>query len=111
MYLQFLGTGAGSPSHFRNVSALAFKFDAEIWLFDCGEGTQQQILRTNIHPGRISRIFISYFHGDHLFGLPSLPTRIKFLRIIHLVMAVAAVTILAGFRQGSDGTLIGTRPK
>lgn len=79
MYLQFLGTGAGSPSRFRNVSALAFKFDAEIWLFDCGEGAQQQILRTNIRPGRISRIFISHLHGDHLFGLPGLLSSRSFL--------------------------------
>ena len=79
MKIQFLGTGAGSPSNFRNVSSLALKHHSEIWLFDCGEGTQQQILKTNIKPSRINRIFISHLHGDHIFGLPGLVSSRSFL--------------------------------
>lgn len=73
MELEFLGTGAGSPAKFRNVTAIALKLLDEInsiWLFDVGEGTQHQILRTNIKPRKIDRIFITHLHGDHLFGLP-----------------------------------------
>ena len=51
MDIQFLGTGAGQPSKARNVSSLALKLLDEInevWLFDCGEGTQNRILETTI---------------------------------------------------------------
>ena len=75
MELQFLGTGAGQPSKQRNVSSLALKLLDElneIWLFDVGEATQHQILKTNIRLRKVNRIFISHNHGDHIFGLPGL---------------------------------------
>lgn len=75
MQIEFLGTGAGSPSKQRNVSSLALKLLEErnsIWLFDVGEATQHQILRTTIRPRKIDKIFISHLHGDHIFGLPGL---------------------------------------
>lgn len=73
MELEFLGTGAGSPAKFRNVTSIALKLldeSNEIWLFDVGEGTQHQILKTTIRPRKVDRIFITHLHGDHLFGLP-----------------------------------------
>ncbi|HEM3172821.1 TPA: ribonuclease Z [Streptococcus suis] len=73
MQIQFLGTGAGQPSKARNVSSLALKLLDEInqvWLFDCGEGTQKQILETTIRPRKVAKIFITHLHGDHIFGLP-----------------------------------------
>lgn len=73
MEVLFLGTGAGIPSKSRNVSSLALKLLDElneIWLFDCGEATQHQILQTNIRPRKVRRIFITHLHGDHIFGLP-----------------------------------------
>ncbi|RDW21985.1 ribonuclease Z [Oceanobacillus chungangensis] len=75
MELTFLGTGAGLPSKERNVSAIALSLLQEInhiWLFDCGEATQHQILRTSIKPRKINKIFITHLHGDHIFGLPGL---------------------------------------
>lgn len=42
----------------------------EIWLFDVGEATQHQILKTTIKPRKITKIFITHMHGDHIFGLP-----------------------------------------
>ncbi|GAB3791557.1 ribonuclease Z [Virgibacillus kimchii] len=73
MELFFLGTGAGIPSKERNVSSIALKLLQElnsIWLFDCGEATQHQMLHTSIKPGKINKIFITHMHGDHIFGLP-----------------------------------------
>ncbi|WP_071460051.1 ribonuclease Z [Bacillus massilinigeriensis] len=75
MDLFFLGTGAGVPAKQRNVTSIALKLleeRGEIWLFDCGEGTQHQILHTSIKPRRISKVFITHLHGDHLYGLPGL---------------------------------------
>lgn len=71
----FLGTGAGIPAKLRNVSSMALKLLEErgsIWLFDCGEATQHQILHTSIKPRKIEKIFITHLHGDHIYGLPGL---------------------------------------
>lgn len=73
MEILFLGTGAGVPSKSRNVSSLALKLLNElneVWLFDCGEATQHQILKTTLKPGKVRKIFITHLHGDHIFGLP-----------------------------------------
>lgn len=75
MHLYFLGTGAGRPSKHRNVTSIALQLpesNKEIWLFDCGEGTQHQVLYSPFNLRRISRIFITHLHGDHIWGLPGL---------------------------------------
>ena len=76
MELIFLGTSAGVPTRTRNVTAILLDLQhptrGGLWLFDCGEGTQHQLLRTAYHPGKLDKIFITHLHGDHLFGLPGL---------------------------------------
>ena len=75
MQLYFLGTGAGSPSCQRNVTSAILDLQAEqhgLWLFDCGEASQQQMLKGPYSPRRLEKIFISHLHGDHLFGLPGM---------------------------------------
>jgi ribonuclease Z len=59
------------PTQERNVPALALQFEqsSEWWLFDCGEGTQRQLLSTNYSPARLERIFITHLHGDHCLGV------------------------------------------
>jgi ribonuclease Z len=69
MELIFLGTGAAVPTARRNTSATALVRHGDIWLFDCGEGTQMQFQKAGLRPGKLSAIFISHFHGDHLYGL------------------------------------------
>ena len=65
MDLLFLGTGSGVPSKQRNVASVALKLLDErnsVWLFDCGEGTQHQILQTTLKPRKIEKIFITHMH-------------------------------------------------
>ncbi|MDQ3686327.1 MAG: ribonuclease Z [Acidobacteriota bacterium] len=75
MRITFLGTSAGVPTRQRNVAGVALQLPqrGEWWLFDCGEGTQHQILRASaLSLGQLTRVFITHMHGDHLFGLPGL---------------------------------------
>jgi ribonuclease Z len=68
----FLGTSAGTPSRERNVAAVAVILDGTVLLFDCGEGTQHQLLRAPVRTGAIDAIFLTHLHGDHVYGLPGL---------------------------------------
>ncbi|WKB37058.1 ribonuclease Z [Terrilactibacillus sp. S3-3] len=73
MEFTFLGTGAGMPAKQRNVSSLAVSFpeySGETWLFDCGEGTQHQVLYTSVKLTRLKVVLITHLHGDHIYGLP-----------------------------------------
>lgn len=75
MELEFLGTNAGVPSLQRNVTSIALRMFEErraFWLFDCGEATQHQILRSSLKLSKLEKIFITHLHGDHIFGLPGL---------------------------------------
>lgn len=75
MEIYFLGTNAGIPTLQRNVTSIALRLLEErrsIWMFDCGEGTQHQILRSPLRLGKLEKLFITHLHGDHLFGLPGL---------------------------------------
>ncbi|BDH79892.1 ribonuclease Z [Methanothermobacter tenebrarum] len=72
MELIFLGTSAAIPSKKRNHSAIALKAFGEVFLFDCGEGTQRQMAKAKVSPMKIEKIFISHLHGDHLLGLPGM---------------------------------------
>jgi ribonuclease Z len=70
--ITFLGTSAGMPTRARNVASLALTMDGAVLLFDCGEGTQHQLMRSAVRFGAIEAIFLTHLHGDHLFGLPGL---------------------------------------
>lgn len=77
--LTFLGTSSGMPTKSRNVSGLAVECltrglsKAAPWiLVDCGEGTQQQLLKSALKPSDLMVICITHTHGDHCYGLAGL---------------------------------------
>ena len=72
MEITFLGTSSAVHSYDRSHPSIALKAFGEVMLFDCGEGTQRQLIYARISPMKISEIFISHYHGDHILGLPGL---------------------------------------
>ncbi|ANE47865.1 ribonuclease Z [Paenibacillus swuensis] len=75
MDIYFLGTGAGMPTKERNVTSIAltqYEERGSFWLFDCGEATQHQVLRSPLKLSKLEFIWITHLHGDHIFGLPGL---------------------------------------
>ncbi|NKB89875.1 MAG: ribonuclease Z [Acidobacteria bacterium] len=67
-----LGSGASLPTLQRQTAAVAVQYEGDVYLFDCGEGTQLQWRRAALRFGRLRGIFISHLHGDHLNGLVGL---------------------------------------
>ena len=68
----FLGTGSAIPTARRNHPAILLQYKVENILIDCGEGTQRQFRKTKLNPCKITKILISHWHGDHVFGLPGI---------------------------------------
>ena len=66
--LRLLGTSASRPTIERNVSSIALVREGETILFDCGEGTQRQMMRYGV-AFSLADIFFTHFHADHLIGL------------------------------------------
>ncbi len=64
----FLGTSAARPTVERNVSGLAVHREGETLLFECGEGTQRQMMRYGVSFA-LSEIFFTHFHADHFLGV------------------------------------------
>ncbi|HXX72880.1 MAG TPA: ribonuclease Z [Candidatus Acidoferrales bacterium] len=75
----FLGTGGSVPNKFRNLPSVLVRRGPELFLFDCGEGTQRQFLEARAGINRKMRILISHLHGDHVFGLPGMLHSLSFM--------------------------------
>nr|MBC7612797.1 ribonuclease Z [Pseudopedobacter sp.] len=67
--VMILGSSSATPIFHRNPTSQILNINEKLLMIDCGEGTQQQMLRYGIKYHKIDHIFISHLHGDHFFGL------------------------------------------
>lgn len=72
MKLTILGCYAATPRSFTNPTSQVIEIGDQLFLIDCGEGTQVQLRRSKVKFSKIQHIFISHLHGDHFFGLVGL---------------------------------------
>jgi ribonuclease Z len=68
----FLGTAGSMPTARRNPSATLVRRGGERLLFDCGEGTQRQLLRSDVGLVDLEEVFFTHYHADHFLGLPGM---------------------------------------
>ena len=76
--ITFLGTGGTMPTTRRSSSAVMVNRKGELLLFDCGEGTQRQMVKAKTGMLNLTSIFITHFHGDHFLGIPGLIQTMSF---------------------------------
>lgn len=72
MKLVFLGTSGSTPTKDKGLPAVAIEKEGEVFLFDCGEGTQRQAMAFGINISKIKAIFLTHAHGDHILGIAGL---------------------------------------
>ena len=94
--LTVLGTGAACPTVDRNVAALALAREGETLLFDCGEGTQRQMMRYGVS-FTFRDIFFTHWHSDHLLG------------VIGLLRTLGLLNIFGGAERQDGLTLYGPK--
>jgi ribonuclease Z len=70
--LVFLGTSGSAPTASRAPAALLVRRGGDRLLFDCGEGTQRQLMRSTVGLPDLEEIFLTHYHGDHYLGLPGM---------------------------------------
>lgn len=101
-----LGTSSAIPTRERHLSGVALRHKSRLLLFDCGEGTQFQLVRAGLKRSRLDAIFVTHLHGDHYFGLMGLLSTLTLLRRTEPLTVVGPAEIativqaLPGVRDG-----------
>ena len=68
----FLGTSGSTPTKERGMPSVAITYNGDVYLFDCGEGTQMKMLSYGINISKVNAIFLTHAHGDHIIGIAGL---------------------------------------
>ncbi len=103
-----LGNNSAIPAYDRHPTAQIVTLNEQLFLVDCGEGTQMQLSKYKIRRSRINHIFISHLHGDHYFGLPGLITGMGLLyreHDLHLYAPLPLKEILDSQLKAADTRL------
>ena len=85
MYLKVLGCGSALPKPGQQHSSQLLRLREKVYMIDCGEGTQMQLLRFGGSWANLHRIFITHLHGDHCLGLPGLLSSMSLSGLDHPV--------------------------
>ncbi len=79
MEITFLGTTAGLPTKKRAHPAIALRYQGDLFLFDCGENAQRQMMLAGLSPMKLKAIFLTHWHFDHSLGLAGLMETLSLL--------------------------------
>ncbi|MHC1775502.1 MAG: ribonuclease Z [Lentimicrobium sp.] len=103
-----LGSSAALPYKNRNLTSQLVNYAGQLFLVDCGEGTQLQLMKLKLKFMRINHIFISHLHGDHFYGLIGLVSTFHLLGRkddLHIYGPAALETIISLQLEASFTTL------
>jgi ribonuclease Z len=106
MYITFLGTSGSMPTAERGSSSVVIRKGRQVIMFDCGEGTQRQMVSAGVGFQRSMRIFITHMHGDHVLGLPGLLQSMSLLRRekeLHIYGPIGLTKFVKAFSESLGG--------
>ncbi len=102
LQIVFLGTAGSIPTPQRGLPSIAIRRKGEIIIFDCGEGTQRQMIQAGLSFHRETKVFITHMHGDHVLGLPGMLQTMALLNRERTVEVYGPVGIEAFFEAAKE---------